>query len=108
MIIAVDLASNLLIKQTENFLHVLHEKSLYKNKNKFMQLNKLLKNIHPFVYPYRWIIVVTLFLTAISSFVGQVNALVVKYTVDSVNGLVVNHQGIKEGIPILTFVLIAF
>ena len=69
-----------------------------------MQLKQLLKNIRPFVYPYRWIIIITLVLTGISSFVRQINALIVKYTVDSVNDLVVNHQGVKEGILILTFI----
>lgn len=73
-----------------------------------MQLIKLFKNIRPFVYPYRWIITITLILAAISSFVGQINALVVKHTVDSVSTLIDNQSGVQEGIPILTFVVVAF
>lgn len=73
-----------------------------------MSIKQLFKNIDPFVYPYRSIIILTLILTGIGSFVGQVNALAVKYTVDSVNELVVNNQGIKEGASILIFVLVAF
>lgn len=73
-----------------------------------MSIKQLTRNIYPFVYPYRWIIIITLCLAAIGSFVGQVNALVVKYTVDSVNNLVVNHQEIKDGFSILIFVIVAF
>lgn len=73
-----------------------------------MKLKKLLNNIRPYVYPYRWIIAITLVLALIGSLIGQVNALVVKYTVDSVNTLVENNEGIKAGLPILGFILVAF
>lgn len=73
-----------------------------------MKLKQLFKNIRPFVYPYRWTIFITLILAAISSLVGQVNALVVKHTVDSVNNLVIDNQGLRAGIPILIFVVVAF
>lgn len=55
-----------------------------------MNLLQLFKNIRPFVKPYKWLVLVTLLLTLIGSFMAQVNAIVLDRTVDAVNALVGN------------------
>ncbi|NDV80166.1 ABC transporter ATP-binding protein [Dysgonomonas sp. 511] len=66
-----------------------------------MSLYQLFKNIKPYVYPYRWLVVLTLILTLIGSLTAQVNAWVLRYTVDEINGLVEAHKGLAEGLSIL-------
>ena len=53
-----------------------------------MNLFQLFKNIRPFVKPYKWLVFVTLILTLIGSLMAQVNAIVLDWTVDEVNGLI--------------------
>ena len=53
-----------------------------------MNIWKLLRNIMPYVLPYRWLIVVTLMLTLIGSLMAQVNAVVLDRTVDAINALI--------------------
>ena len=53
-----------------------------------MNLFQLFKNIRPFVKPYKWLVFITLVLTLIGSLMAQVNAIVLDWTVDEVNGLV--------------------
>jgi len=53
-----------------------------------MNLLQLFKNLRPFVKPYKWLVFITLILTLIGSLMAQVNAIVLDWTVDQVNGLV--------------------
>ena len=53
-----------------------------------MNLFQLFKNLRPFVKPYKWLVFITLILTLIGSLMAQVNAIVLDWTVDEVNGLV--------------------
>ena len=53
-----------------------------------MSIWELLKKIWKYVLPYKWLVLITLVLTLISSLFAQVNAVVLDKTVDSVNGLV--------------------
>ena len=53
-----------------------------------MNLFQLFKNVKPFVKPYKWLVFITLILTLIGSLMAQVNAIVLDWTVDQVNGLV--------------------
>ncbi len=72
-----------------------------------MGIIQLFKNIKPFVMPYKWLVAATLLLTLIGSFMAQVNAIVLDWTVDSINGHL--QQGGKwgaEAIRIVTFVAI--
>jgi len=66
-----------------------------------MTIFQLFKNLWPYVKPYRWLVFGALFLTLIGSFTAQVNALTLQYTVDEVNRLVENGQGLKSGMNIL-------
>ncbi|WP_128330697.1 ABC transporter ATP-binding protein [Apibacter sp. HY039] len=69
-----------------------------------MTLTELFKNIRPFVYPYRWLVVFTLILTLAGSLTAQVNAWVLRYTVDHINSLVDQHKGVKEGVQLLALI----
>ena len=53
----------------------------------------LLRNMIPFVLPYRWLIVMTLVLTLIGSLLAQVNAVVLDRAVDAINALVGQPEG---------------
>ena len=71
-----------------------------------MNLAELFKNLKPYVWPYRTLVIATLTLTLIGSFAAQVNALILQYTVDSVNELVEDGKGLDAGLKILTFISI--
>lgn len=71
-----------------------------------MSLLQLFKNIYPSVKPYWWLVVFTLFLTLIGSLIAQVNAWVLRYTVDQISVLLENNQGLQEGISILITITI--
>ena len=53
-----------------------------------MNLWQLFRNVKPFVKPYKWLVLITLILTLVGSLMAQVNAIVLDWTVDKVNGLV--------------------
>ncbi len=53
-----------------------------------MNLITLFRKIAPYVKPYRWLVVLTLVLTLIGSFIAQINAVVLDRTVDAINDLI--------------------
>ena len=55
---------------------------------KKMNLWSLLRNVWPFVTPYRWLIAITITLTFVGSLMAQVNAVVLDRTVDAINALI--------------------
>lgn len=72
-----------------------------------MTIFQLFKNLRKFISPYKWMIFVSLILTGIGSFAAQVNAWVLRYTVDGTNDLIQNSSDpFKEGITLLTYVSI--
>ena len=68
----------------------------------------LLRNIMPFVLPYRWLIFITLVLTLIGSLMAQVNAVVLDRAVDAINALVQTPGGFQwsAAVQILTIISI--
>ena len=68
----------------------------------------LLRNIMPFVLPYRWLIFITLVLTLIGSLMAQVNAVVLDRAVDAINALVQTPDGFQwsAAVQILTVISI--
>ena len=68
----------------------------------------LLRNMVPFVMPYRWLIVVTLVLTLIGSLMAQVNAVVLDKAVDAINALIQQPDGFSwsSAVRILTVITI--
>lgn len=74
-----------------------------------MNLMQLFRNIWPYVRSYKWLVILALILTFIGSLAAQVNAWVLRYTVDAVNGLVEQGSGLAEGVEILlTITIILF
>ena len=69
-----------------------------------MNLFQLFKNVSPFVKPYKWLVFITLILTLIGSLMAQVNAIVLDWTVDQVNGLVTN--GVEWGAQAIRIVTV--
>ncbi|MFW2149294.1 ABC transporter ATP-binding protein [Acinetobacter sp. TY1] len=66
-----------------------------------MNLWQLFQKLRPFVRPYRWLVIITLILTLIGSLTAQVNALTLKYAVDSINALLLDGKGLADGWHIL-------
>ena len=71
-----------------------------------MQLSVLYKKITPFVKPYKKMVIATLLLTFLGSFAAQVNALILKYTVDSISNLMVAHEPLSKGFHLLGIISI--
>lgn len=69
-----------------------------------MSLFQLFRNIYPYVKPYRWLVFLTLLLTLVGSFTAQVNAWVLRYTVDEISEMLSNNQGLREGVSILLII----
>ena len=66
-----------------------------------MSLGNLFKQLWPYVKPYRALVIATLILTAIGSFAAQVNAIILRYTVDHLNDIVSKNQGLEAGLTLL-------
>ncbi|KQO22393.1 ABC transporter [Flavobacterium sp. Leaf82] len=71
-----------------------------------MQISVLYKKITPFVKPYKKMVIATLLLTFLGSFAAQVNALILKYTVDSISDLMVAHEPLSKGFHLLGIISI--
>ena len=71
-----------------------------------MTINLLFKQLRPFVRPYRLLVIATLTLTLIGSFAAQVNAWILRYTVDSITDLLQVSDRMEMGMRILTFISI--
>ena len=72
-----------------------------------MNLIQLFKSIKPFVMPYKWLVLATLTLTLIGSFMAQVNAIVLDWTVDSINDHIqAGGKWGKKAIEIVSFIAI--
>jgi ABC-type multidrug transport system fused ATPase/permease subunit len=71
-----------------------------------MQISTLYKKISPFVKPYKKMVIATLLLTFLGSFAAQVNALILKYTVDSISNLMVAHEPLSKGFHLLGIISI--
>lgn len=71
-----------------------------------MNLKQLFRALMPYVKPYKWLVITALLLTLVGSFTAQVNALVLRYTVDEVNNLVESGKGLTAGLYVLTTISI--
>jgi len=70
-------------------------------KSFFMTIPQLFKKIIPFARPYRKLIVYTLLLTVVGSFAAQINAFILRYTVDTINALMVAKEPLSKGMYIV-------
>ena len=71
-----------------------------------MTIRQLVKNINPYIRPYRWLVALALILTLIGSLTAQVNAWVLRYTVDEINALVETSKKLKDGLSIILMISI--
>ena len=72
-----------------------------------MNLIQLFRSIKPFVMPYKWLVLATLLLTLVGSFMAQVNAIVLDWTVDSINAHIqAGGKWGKQAIEIVSFIAI--
>ena len=69
-----------------------------------MSITQLLKKIIPYIQPYKKNIVFTFILTLLGSFAAQVNAFILRYTVDSISDLMVEKKALKDGFNLLLFI----
>lgn len=69
-----------------------------------MRIFELYKKVAPFVRPYRKMVFATLILTLIGSFAAQVNAFILKYTVDSISDLMVAGEPLRRGFYLLGWI----
>lgn len=73
---------------------------------KTLNLVNIVKQLWPFVKPYKTMIFGTLILTLIGSLAAQVNPLVLKYTVDHVDILLKEANPMQEGMRLLLYISI--
>ena len=66
----------------------------------------IFKQLNPFVKPYKKMVLFTLLLTLIGALMAQVNAIVLKYTVDEVTKLTELPEPMEKGIHILILISI--
>ncbi|MDR1652357.1 MAG: ABC transporter ATP-binding protein/permease [Prevotellaceae bacterium] len=71
-----------------------------------MSLIQLFRHILPYIKPYKWLIALALLLTFVGAITAQVNAYVLQYTVNSITTLVEQHKHLREGLSILTTIII--
>lgn len=64
----------------------------------------LYKKILKYVKPYRKLIILTLVLTAVGSLAAQVNAHILRYTVDGINEMLTQNKTLSDGLPLLGFI----
>ncbi|AIZ63360.1 ABC transporter [Hymenobacter sp. DG25B] len=69
-----------------------------------MSLWEIIKRLYPYVRPYRPLVIGTLLLTLVGSLAAQVNPFVLRYTVDTVQALLNQNQGLAEGADMLLLV----
>lgn len=67
---------------------------------------QLYKHLRPYVRPYRLLVLATLTLTIIGSFAAQVNAWILRYTVDNLHLLLQEHKLVADGITLLITITI--
>ena len=69
-----------------------------------MTLRQLFKKLLPFTRPYKNLIFYTLLLTLVGSFAAQINAYVLRFTVDSISELMVAKKPLSEGFHLLLII----
>ncbi|MEP6901449.1 MAG: ABC transporter, partial [Actinomycetota bacterium] len=69
-----------------------------------MNIWQIILRLVPFVRPYKLLIAVSLFLTLIGAFAAQVNPLVLRYTVDTIQQLLNEGRHATESLRLLLFI----
>lgn len=69
-----------------------------------MNIWQIILRLAPFVKPYKSLVVVSLFLTLIGAVVAQINPLVLRYTVDTTQGLLNEGATAAGSASLLAFI----
>jgi ABC-type multidrug transport system fused ATPase/permease subunit len=69
-----------------------------------MSLWQIIQRLWPFVRPYRPLVLATLALTFVGSLAAQVNPFALRYTVDTVQAMLTQGQGVGQGWHLLAWV----
>lgn len=69
-----------------------------------MQITTLFKNLTPYVKPYKKLVIGTLLLTLVGSLTAQINAWILRYTVDELTLLVPEPDALQLGLKLLLFI----
>ncbi len=69
-----------------------------------LSLAELFRKVSSYVKPYKWLIIATLVLTIVGSLMAQVNAHVLRYTVDQINELVEAGKSLADGSKLLIII----
>lgn len=71
-----------------------------------MQISTLFKYLQRFIKPYRKLVIATLLLTFIGSLTAQINAWILRYTVDELTLIIPNEDALQLGLKLLIFISI--
>lgn len=66
-----------------------------------MSIWQIIRRLMPFVKPYRRWVIISLLLTLIGAFAAQVNPIVLRYTVDTIEGLLREGKTASQGLSLL-------
>lgn len=69
-----------------------------------MNVWQIILRLAPFVKPYKFLVVVSLFLTLIGAVAAQINPLVLRYTVDTIQALIDRDVHAQESTSLLLFI----
>ena len=69
-----------------------------------MKITTLFKNLQPYVKPYRALVIGTLLLTLIGSLTAQINAWVLRYTVDELTNIIANENAMQLGLKLIILI----
>jgi ABC-type multidrug transport system fused ATPase/permease subunit len=69
-----------------------------------MNIWQIIRRLAPFVKPYQKFVVISLFLTLIGAVAAQINPLVLRYTVDTIDGLLRGGKTLNESLSLLLFI----
>ncbi len=69
-----------------------------------MNFWQIIKRLAPFVEPYKSLVIVSFFLTLLGAVVAQINPLVLRYTVDTIQQLLSEGKPAQQGFSLLLFI----
>lgn len=69
-----------------------------------MNIWQIIRRLMPFVRPYRGLVGASLLLTLLGAMAAQVNPLVLRYTVDTVQRLLEQHVSVQDSTSLLLFI----
>ncbi len=69
-----------------------------------MNFWQIIKRLAPFVKPYKSLVIISFFLTLLGAVVAQINPIVLRYTVDTIQQLLGEGKTARQGFSLLLFI----